>query len=345
VRENTQHKVGISYMAISRSTRKKRRKFRPWRLIALFFILIIIGGVSYYSNDIFQSAKKASNKIYQKLDTSKLKNSREEEKIQITKDPFTILLVGVENQDGGLGRSDVLLLLTINPKTKQVYELSIPRDTRTYIPAADKKTKITESFSYGGIEASIGAVNELIDVPIDYYITTNFVGFEDIVDTLGGIKVDVPFTFKAQLTKSLKWKSFQKGSMDLNGNEALAYVRMRKSDPQGDFGRNERQKQVIKTIIDKGTSFSSIPKIDNILGDLGDNVKTNIPPTKLASFIKLYSTLKSSEINNLKLKGHDHYINNIYYYIPEQYSIDELNQTIKGALNSSSNYSAKTSNN
>ena len=319
-------------MATTRSGRKKRRKFRFGRFIGFLLILSIIGGISYYAYDVFYSAKNTSSKIYQKLDTSKIKNSREEEKIEITKDPFTILLVGVENQEGGKGRSDVLMLFTVNPKTKQITELSIPRDTRTYVPAADKRTKITHSYSYGGIEATIGAVNELIDVPIDYYITTNFKGFEDIVDTLGGVKVDVPFTFKAQLTKSLKWKTFHKGKMDLNGNEALAYVRMRKSDPRGDFGRNERQKQVIKAVIDKGTSFSSITKVDNVLDNLGDNVKTNIPPSKMVSFIKLYSSLKGTEINNLKLKGQDDYINDVYYYIPDQNSIDILNQTLKENL-------------
>ncbi|MDA6131333.1 LCP family protein, partial [Escherichia coli] len=83
----------------------------------------------------------------------------------------------------------------------------------------------THSYSNGGIESTITTVNELLDIPIDYYITTNFDGFEDIVDTLGGIDVDVPFTFKAQLTDSLKWKTFREGNMELNGNEALAYVR------------------------------------------------------------------------------------------------------------------------
>jgi polyisoprenyl-teichoic acid--peptidoglycan teichoic acid transferase len=319
-------------MSISRSDRKKRKKFRFGRFISFLIILCIIGGISYYAYDLFYSAKNTANKIYQKLDTSKIKNSRKEDQIKITKDPFTILLVGVENQEGGKGRSDVLMLLTVNPVTKEIFQLSIPRDTRSYVPAAGKKTKITHSYSYGGIEATIGAVNELIDVPIDYYITTNFQGFEDIVDTLGGVKVDVPFTFKAQLTKSLKWKTYHKGEMKLNGNEALGYVRMRKSDPRGDFGRNERQKQVIKAIIDKGTSFSSITKVDKVLDKLGDNVKTNIPPSKMVSFIKLYSKLKSTELNNLTLKGQDDYINDVYYYIPSQNSLDEINQTLKDTL-------------
>lgn len=319
-------------MANTRSGRRKKKKFRFWRFISFMLLIAIVCGASYYVFDIFFSAKNATSKIYQKLDTSLLKHSREEEKIEVTKDPFTILLVGIENQDGGKGRSDVLMLLTVNPKTKQIYQLSIPRDTRVFVPAAEKKTKITHSYGYGGIEATIGAVNELIDVPIDYFITTNFEGFEDIVDTLGGVKVNVPFTFKSQLTKSLKWKTFHKGEMELNGNEALAYVRMRKSDPRGDFGRNERQKQVIKAIIDKGTSFSSITKVDNILDDLGSNVKTNIPPSKMVSFIKLYKSLKTTEIHNLKLDGYDDYINSVYYYIPKQKSIDELNQTLKDVL-------------
>jgi LCP family protein required for cell wall assembly len=319
-------------MTLSRSNRKNRKKFRIWRFLAFLLLITIIGGICYYAYDVFYSAKNTSSKIFQKLDTSKLKNSRAEEKIEITKDPFTILLVGIENQEGGKGRSDVLMLLTVNPQTKQIDELSIPRDTRTYVPAADEKTKITHSYGYGGIEATIGAVNELIDVPIDYYITTNFQGFEDIINTIGGVKVDVPFTFKAQLTKSLKWKTFHKGETELNGNEALAYVRMRKSDPRGDFGRNERQKQVIKAVISKGASFSSITKIDNILDDLGDNVKTNIPPSKMVSFVRLYSQLKDTKLHNLKLEGNDDYINGVYYYIPDQNSLDELNQTLKSTL-------------
>jgi polyisoprenyl-teichoic acid--peptidoglycan teichoic acid transferase len=316
-------------MTATRSMRKKRKKIRWGRWITTFIILIILAVVSYFTLDILHSAENASSKIYQKINTSKKYRDQE---VEITKEPFTILLAGIDTQGGGNGRSDVLMLLTVNPQTKQIYELSIPRDSRVYVPEADKKTKITSSFSYGGIESTIGAINEILDVPIDYYITTNFEGFEDIVDTLDGVKVDVPFTFKAQLTRSLKWKTFYQGNMELNGNQALAYVRMRKSDPRGDFGRNERQKQVVKALIDEGTSIRTIPKIDNILDDLGDNVKTNIPPSKLASFIELYSKLKSTKINNIKLGGHDEYINNIYYYIPEQSSLDEINSTLRGVL-------------
>lgn len=320
-------------MSVTRSVRRKKKKRRFLRLFVLLLVFSFIGGGSFFAYDILYNAKKASNNIFQELDRNKIPNHRDEE-IKITKDPFTILLVGIEDQEGG-ERSDVLMLATVNPKTEEVYLLSIPRDTRTYLPEVGYETKINHSYSNGGIEATINAVTELLDVPIDYYITTNFQGFEDIVDTLGGVTVDVPFTFKAQLTDSLKWKTFYKGEMNLNGNEALAYVRMRKKDPKGDLGRNERQQQVIKAIVDKGTSFSSIPKIDDVMEDLGDNVKTNIPPSKFASFIQLYSKIKNTSIKHLALEGYDEYIDGVYYYIPSEESIIEVSSILKNSLDSS----------
>jgi polyisoprenyl-teichoic acid--peptidoglycan teichoic acid transferase len=320
-------------MAVSRSVRRKKKKRRFLRLFVLLLVFSFIGGGSYFAYDILYNTKKSTNNIFQELDRDKIPNHREED-IKITKDPFTVLLVGIEDQEGG-ERSDVLMLATVNPKTEEVYLLSIPRDTRTYLPEVGYETKINHSYSNGGIESTIQAVSELLDVPIDYYITTNFQGFEDIVDTLGGVTVDVPFTFKAQLTGSLKWKTFHEGEMDLNGNEALAYVRMRKKDPKGDLGRNERQQQVIKAIVEKGTSISTIPKIDEIMEDLGNNVKTNIPPSKFASFVQLYTKIKNTNIKNLALEGYDEYIDGVYYYIPSEESIMEVSSTLQNALDSS----------
>ncbi|MEH7342606.1 LCP family protein [Bacillus sp. JJ1532] len=318
-------------MSKSRSNRRKNRKKRFWRITVLLFLLLLLGGGSYFAYNVLYHANLASKNIYKEIDRDKVKNHRTEE-VKITKDAFNILLLGIEEQGGG-ERSDVVMLVTVSPQTGEVSMLSIPRDTRTMIPAAGFQTKITESYSYGGVESTIETVNQLLDVPIDYYITTNFEGFEDIVDTLGGVQVDVPFTFKAQLTGSLKWKTYYEGQMDLNGNEALAYVRMRKKDPEGDKGRNERQKEVIKAIIDKGTSFGTITKIDDLLGDLGENVKTNIPPSQFASFVKLYSKLKSSEIQTLAIRGTDGKYNGISYFFPEDDSIEEISTILNNTLN------------
>ncbi|WP_445613112.1 LCP family protein [Geobacillus sp. YF-1] len=318
-------------MNTRKSTRKRKKKKRLRRFVLLLFLLLI-GGVGAFGYNIYSETKKASDKIYEAL---KPPGSRKDH-IEMRKDPFTVLLVGVENQyHDEKGRSDVVMLLTVNPKTNKVYLLSIPRDTRVYIPSEGRKDKITHSYSYGGIQSTMEAVNKLIDVPIDYYVTTDFEGFEKIVDSLGGVTVDVPFTFKAQLTGSLKWHTFHKGKQELNGNEALAYVRMRKSDPRGDFGRNERQKQVIRAIIDKSTSITSLPKLDDVIADLGDHVRTNIPPSDLLSFIYVYQKMKNADVENLHLKGYDETINGVYYYIPDEQSVSSINETLRQALETS----------
>ncbi|AGE23719.1 MULTISPECIES: LCP family protein [Geobacillus] len=316
----------------TRKTVKKRKKKKRLRRFFLLVFLLLLGGVGAFGYNIYSEAKQASSKIYQALDPS----SKPARNIEMRKDPFTVLLVGVENQyHDEEGRSDVVMLLTVNPKTNKVYLLSIPRDTRVYIPSEGRKDKITHSYSHGGIQSTIAAVNELINVPIDYYVTTDFEGFEKIVDSLGGVTVDVPFTFKAQLTGSLKWHTFHKGKQELNGNEALAYVRMRKSDPRGDFGRNERQKQVIRAIIDKSTSITSLPKLDDVIADLGDHVRTNIPPSELLSFIYVYQKMKNADVENLHLKGYDETINGVYYYIPDEQSVSSINETLRQALETS----------
>ena len=312
--------------------RKKKRKLKGIFRRILFLLLLILLVVAGYFGYLFYKANNVANQTYEEIDRSKIPNHRQE-KIKVKEDPFTVLLIGVDDTEGGLGRSDVLMLVTVNPKTKDISLISIPRDSRTYIPELGRKDKINHSYSNGGVTSTIETVTEMLDIPIDYYVTTNFQGFEDVVDSLGGITVDVLFTFKAQLTGSLKWKTYYEGKMELNGNEALAYVRMRKSDPLGDFGRNERQKEAVKEIVKKATSLTSFTKIDNVLDDIGSNVKTNIPSREFLSFIQLYASLKDTEIQSIKLEGYDQTINSIYYFIPYEESIAQVHEEVDSILN------------
>lgn len=318
------------------TSRQKKRKTKTRRKI-LYTILIIsmvlLSGVIVFATNLSLQTKNAMNKIYEPLDrdkeqkddtTSKIDNAKAEDSA------FTILLAGIENEEKAkYGRSDVLLLATVNPKTEKISLVSIPRDSRVYIPDLGYKDKINHSYANGGINYTINTVEELLDIPIDYYVSTDFKGFEDIVDTVGGVEVDVPFTFSAQLTGSLKWKKYTEGPMFLDGNEALAYVRMRKKDPQGDMGRNLRQKQVIQEIISKATSISNIANIDDMIKDVGNNVKTNIPSSEYFSLIKTYQNLKSSPIEQIQLEGDDATIKGIYYFIPKEDSLEEIKRQLK----------------
>ena len=321
-------------MSTTRRMYRKNRRKPPWKVILLSICILMFSGVIFYAIDLSIDAKNATSNIFVPLDKDSEKGSKNAiEKVRAKDEAFTMLMVGVENQENSrYGRSDVLIVVTVNPRTEKISMVSIPRDSLVYIPDLNNKNKINHSFANGGINYTINTVEELLDIPIDYYVTTDFDGFEDIVDTLGGIDVTVPFTFKAQLTETLKWKTYTEGEMTLNGKEALAYVRMRKSDPQGDLGRNNRQKDVIKEIVDKGTSLSSITKIDDMIEDVGNNVKSNIPPNSYLSLIKMYQSLRSAPIEQYQIEGTDEYINNIYYFRPDEDSLYEISEKLKLSL-------------
>ncbi|MDF2606862.1 MAG: lytR [Bacillales bacterium] len=312
----------------NRSSKRRKRRKRLVRNIftTLIIIALCIGGYFAY---IFYELNSAANKSFKDLKGNVPKNH---DKADIKNKPFTMLLLGIENQDGGQGRSDVILLITANPKSKEVAMLSIPRDSLVEIPSQGIKDKINHSYSYDGLDGTVETVYNLTGIPIDYYITTNFDGFKKTVDILGGVDVEVPFTFSAQLTETLTWKKYHQGPMHLDGREALAYVRMRKSDPNGDRGRNERQKQVIQEIVKKSSSITSITKIDDLIESLGENVQTNIPASEFLDFLYTYKIMKDTKIDNIILSGDDDRIDGIYYYRLHEDNLELATEHLKGII-------------
>ncbi|MFC5530636.1 LCP family protein [Cohnella yongneupensis] len=222
-------------------------------------------------------------------------------------DPFCILLLGVDERPGDRGRSDTMILLTVQPATNSVLGVSIPRDTRVLIPHRETYDKINHAYAFGGTSWAVEAVERLFGVPIAYYMKTNMEGMIDIVDTVGGVDVDNPFAFDVGSMK------FPLGEQHLNGQEALAFVQMRKEDPHGDFGRNVRQRQVLSSAVDKVVSFRSLSKFPHILSELSNDVRTNLT---FGNMVDLASDYRSSISNivTLNLKGTGKMINGIYYY-------------------------------
>ncbi|WP_391207989.1 LCP family protein [Psychrobacillus sp. L4] len=320
-------------MATSRRIKRKSKTRRKILYTVLIVLMVMLSGVIVFATNLSLQTKNAITKMYQPLDKDIDNKNNSTKKFNSAKaedSAFTMLIAGIDNQEKAkYGRSDVLMVATVNPKTEKISMVSIPRDTRVYIPDLRYEDKINHAYAFGGINYTINTVEKLLDIPIDYYVSTDFQGFEDIVNTVGGVDVDVPFTFKAQLTGSLKWMTYSKGPMFLNGNEALAYVRMRKKDPQGDLGRNERQRKVIQEIINKATSLSNITKIDDMIKDVGNNVKTNIPSSEYFSLIKMYQKIKSSPIEQLQLEGNDDTRKGIYYYILKDDSLEEVKRQLK----------------
>lgn len=158
-------------------------------------------------------------------------------------EPFSALILGVDERQGDQGRSDTMIVLTVNPELATTKMLSIPRDTYTELVGTNSKDKINHAYAYGGVKMAVSSVEELLDIPIDYVAKINMESFVEIVDIVGGIEVDNAFEF------FYEDENFPVGQLELDGEKALKYVRMRYDDPEGDFGRQNRQKQVIQQVL------------------------------------------------------------------------------------------------
>ncbi len=209
----------------------------------------------------------------------------------ITKETFTVYISGIDTSGNvaSSARSDVNILLTINPNTNQILMVSTPRDYYITLASKGKKDKLTHAGIYG-VEESVKTLNNLYDVNIDYYVRINFTSFMKIVNSLGGIEVNVPKSFCEQNSK----RSFEeedliclnKGKQHLNGEQALAFARHRKTLAEGDKTRGSNQMLVLEAIIKKTLSLDSITKINSIIKSLEGRVITNMSTEDMYKFAK-----------------------------------------------------------
>ena len=219
--------------------------------------------------------------------------------------------------------------------------VSIPRDSRVKIPGHNRD-KITHAHAFGGKDLTVETVENLLDIPVDYYVELNFNAFIDIVDALGGVKVNSDREFTEQDSKGRKNAiHIKKGVQTLNGEEALAYVRMRKKDPLGDIGRGKRQQEVIKAIIEKSSSLSAITKYDDIIDSLGKNLTTNFSIGNILALQKYSGSISS--IESLTIDGYDNPINGTYYYQLEEDSLEEVSTQLRNHLEYKRDFSINSS--
>jgi LCP family protein required for cell wall assembly len=222
-------------------------------------------------------------------------------------EPFSILLLGVDERVGDRGRSDTMILVTVQPKKGSAVAISIPRDTRVLMPSSEKYDKINHAYAFGGVSLAVEAVEHLFGVPVAYYMKTNMEGLVSIVDTVGGVDVNNTLEFQHD------GFSFPLGPQHLNGKEALAYSRMRKEDPQGDFGRTQRQRQILSDAIDRVVSVNSVTKLPRLLSHLSEYVRTNLSSQNMIDLAMNYRPAIKN-VQTLTLNGSGKMIDGIYYY-------------------------------
>lgn len=229
--------------------------------------------------------------------------------VNITKDPFVVYISGIDTTGkiNAKSRSDVNILVAINPNTGKILMLNTPRDYYVTLNSKKAKDKLTHAGLYG-VEESLHTLEDLYDVDISYYLRVNFTSFVTIVDKLGGITVDVPVNFCEQNSErdSGKQICLKKGEQKLDGEEALALSRTRHTISGGDRGRIENQLLVLNAIFDKVTSPSILVKYNSLLNSLGSYVSTNMKSEEMTKFIKQQiKKPKSWSVEQLTVTGSD----------------------------------------
>ncbi|WP_277423916.1 LytR family transcriptional regulator [Bacillus sp. FJAT-42376] len=287
--------------------RAKKQK-KTWLWVTLSIIGVLVLGVGLYAGYLFKRTNDTVANIQEEVKVTKTKPIVNLEK----KEPISILLMGVDERKGDSGRSDSLIYMTVNPNKKEMHMVSIPRDTRTEIVGHNTTDKINHAYAFGGTKMAIETVQKFLGVDVDYFIKVNMESFKQVVDTVGGVQINnhLAFTYEGE--------TFEKGPITLNGEQALKYSRMRYEDPDGDFGRQLRQRKIIEAVIAKGANIQSITKFSDMLSVVENNVKTNMSFDNMWDMVSNYRDASQKMVQH-SIDGKGTKIDGIYYLeVPEE---------------------------
>lgn len=314
-----------------------KRKLRKRIKFLLFALVIAFLAVASYGTHLYLKADSAMTKAYEEDERDSGKSDLRDEFVDPKFDNVSILIMGIDQSEkremryGDTSRTDALILATLNREDKSVKLLSIPRDSYVYIPEVGYYDKINHAHAFGSTKGAIDAVENLLEIPVDYYVKLNFHAFVDVIDAIGGVEVDVPYEFKES-------DSYDKrdnihlfaGQQNLNGEEALAFARTRKKD--NDVERGKRQLEIIDSVVSKATSFSSLFKYDDIIEAVGNNMSTNMTFTEMKSFFHYATEGSNLDVEKFTLEGQDYQPDGIYYYQVDDIALVETIHTLKKHL-------------
>ena len=237
------------------------------------------------------------------LDTLNIvvENSVSAKGAKVTEEPFNIYISGIDTTGSisNVARSDVNMVMSVNPKTRKILLTSIPRDYYVVLSSYGAYDKLTHSGIYG-VEETVATVEDLLDIDINYYVKVNFTTVTKLVDALGGITVNSDYAFT-----SVSGYSFSEGENFVNGEEALAFARERKAFAAGDHQRVKNQQAVISGIIEKVTGSTAIlTSYSDLLAALSDNVEMNMPAKDVTSIVKMQlGDMRGWDIDKCSLTG------------------------------------------
>ena len=265
-------------------------------VVGLIFILVLVSVTSFMAstfetmNQISAAGISAEGPVAKNID--------------VTSEPFNVYITGIdqweEEKGYDLERSDVNMIVTVNPVTKKVLLTSIPRDSYVKLHTAQQMDKLTHTGVYG-VDETINTVQDWLGIDLNYYVKMNFTAVRDIINAMGGIRVYSPVEFDS----SLRPYHYKKGWNDLGGRQALFFARERHAFEGQDSIRVENQQRVMKAIIKKMTSSKTmLTSYDDVMAAAGKNLSTNMSSKNMTELVKMQITdLADWDIQSQKIEG------------------------------------------
>ncbi len=233
---------------------------------------------------------------------------------------INILFLGVDSVDHS-SRSDTIIVVGISPD-KKVALLSIPRDTRVNVPGKGY-TKINHAYAYGGIELLKKTIEDFMGIDINYYVKTDYQGFEKVIDKIGGIEINVEKRMYYVDKAGHLYIDLKPGKQVLDGKKAIQYVRFR-HDKLGDIGRIKRQQKFLNALAQKLMKSGNILKNPSIIKDIFDALDTNLGLKEALPIVNMLNGIKREDIKFLMLPGKPKYIKGISYWIADMEKTKEI---------------------
>ncbi|WP_223070127.1 LCP family protein [Paenibacillus caui] len=316
---------------ISRSERKRKKK--GWRVLVITLLVLLLAGGGAYAYreqlaltafDLFLSGsvEKQLEKSYAPLENEEPK--KVDVKTEQT-EPFTALLLGVDQRDNEPARSDTMIYAVVRPEDSKVLLVSIPRDTYVDIIGKDDKDKINHAYAYGGAKMAKDTVESYMGHPVDYYAAINFNGLKEVVDAVGGVELPI--------TKDIvnKQKDHEKFTIKANqplygGVDALNYVRYREDS---DFERTKRHQVFLNAFVDRVLKLNQVSKIPKLMDIMGENFKTDMQPSMIIDLSKQLLIGERPQISSFTIMGKGTRIGGVYYDLADEQDLAFAKQMIE----------------
>ncbi|WP_169313139.1 LCP family protein [Acetonema longum] len=292
---------------MERHTQEQGEKQRPVWLYAVLILLLltVTAAVTFYW---FAGSEPWTPKRTKNTQTSgQTRSDLQEGKVNI-------LLLGVDKRVNDASRSDTIMVATVDIKTKETSLLSVPRDTWVKIPGR-RWDKINHAHMYGGRELVQRTVEELLGIPIDYYVSVDFSGFTRLVDAIGGVDLEVEDRMYYTDPYDNLVIDLQPGMQHLDGGAAIQYVRYRNED--GDIGRIARQQRFLKAMLDEVTSPAILINLPGIVKEANNMVETDLSLSDMLGLTKLLKETKDKGVKTDILPGIPMDLHEISYWIPD----------------------------